>query len=332
VPGIATDICQPFAFRVLGPYLVGLLPFSDPEGFYILTALASVGLVTVLYWFLCSSGLPPAVSAITVVLFTFNKYWFGITAWDYFQINDVISLICIVVLFSAMLKHRWMIFGLALLLGSLARETSMLMIPVVFVYLWEREELRYQWRQVLAAIIPGFTTFLLLRILIPTTCGASLLGAPLAYGGKILSPDTLPRLLINSFLPFSLIPLVFFQTSLAFFKTRLYALLFVFLVFASAFFGEDQERLMAPAFLVVYALIGNVIREYYSEKMFLAVLLGGGFLSSLDHVFARYPLPDRTSTAALSLASLLVITVVALAYRLKRRRRHWEQNTYSLSN
>jgi hypothetical protein len=219
-----------------------------------------------------------------------------------------------------MLRRRWIIFGAALLLGSLARETSMLMIPVVFAYLWERQELRQQWRQALVAIIPGLTIFFLLRILIPTTCGVSLFAAPLAYAGKVLSPDTLPRLLINSFLPFSLIPVVFFETTFKFFKTRVYALLFVVLVFASAFFGEDQERLMAPAFLVVYALIGYVIHEHYSEKMFLVVLIGGGFLSSFDHVIARYPLPDRTLTVAFSLASLLVVTIVAIAYRLKRGR------------
>jgi hypothetical protein len=328
-PEIATNICRPFAFRVLGPYLVGLLPISDPQGFYIFSVLASVGLVFLLYRFLCASGLSPSVAAITVVLFTFNRYWFGFTVWNYFQINDLLSLIWIVVLFSAMLRGRWIIFCAALFLGSLTRETSMLMIPVVFAYLWERKELRRQWRPALVAIIPGFITFFLLRILIPSTCGLSLFEALPVYASKILSPDTFYRLLINSFLPLSLIPLVFYEITFKFFRTRLYALLFVVVVFASAFFGENQERLMAPAFLVVYALMGNVIQEHCSERMFLAVLIGGGFLCSLHYMIARYPLPDRTVTVALSLGSLLVITVVAFAYRLKRGRGpHREEDIY----
>lgn len=43
VPKLATDVPQPFCFRVLGPYLVGLLPLS--VGFYVLSIVTSLVLV-----------------------------------------------------------------------------------------------------------------------------------------------------------------------------------------------------------------------------------------------------------------------------------------------
>lgn len=44
-PGISPTIEQPFAYRLLGPYLVGLLPVPDPIGFYAFAVALSIFLV-----------------------------------------------------------------------------------------------------------------------------------------------------------------------------------------------------------------------------------------------------------------------------------------------
>jgi predicted branched-subunit amino acid permease len=93
-------------------------------------------------------------------------------------------------------------------------------------------------------------------------------------------------------------------------------------VFLSTLFGATfDERLLAPAFLVIYAIIGLVIEEYRTEKWFIAVLIAAGFLASLHHSTARFPLPDRTWTLALSLGALAAVTAAAIVCRFRDRRR-----------
>ena len=137
-PKIASNIPQPFTYRILGPYIVGLLPIPDQWGFYTFTTISSLSLVVLFYIFLCHLGIQYPVAAFTTILFVFNKCLFGFTVWDYFQINDVLSMIYIIILFWAMLNSKWGIFALTLFLGALTRETSMIMIPITFIYLLEK--------------------------------------------------------------------------------------------------------------------------------------------------------------------------------------------------
>ncbi len=319
-PAIATDICQPAAFRVLGPWLAGLLPVPDPVAFYALSVALSIVLVLLSYHFFRVIGLAPAVAVITVILYTFNRWWFGTTVWDFFQVNDLLSQIWIVLLFLAMLQGRWAVFGLVFFLAALTRETGLLMIPVAAVYLWERKAFRSQGLRALAAIVPGIALFIVLRMVIPAPCGKPLFEQLLAHSGSILSPVKVARLLINSYLPFSLVPFVFFEDTIRYFRGKAYELLFVALVFLSTLFGlAYDERLLAPSFVVIYVLIGNVIQAHYKEKWFVAVLVIGGFLSTFHHLRTRFPLPDRDLTLVLSLGALALVTAASIAIRLRQR-------------
>lgn len=323
-PRIATDVCQPPAYRLLGPYLVGLLPLPDPAGFYALSVIASLTLVLLAYRLFRSLGLSAFVAAFTVALFTFNRFWFGLTVWDFFQLNDLLSLIWIVLAFLAMRKGRWGWFGAALLAGAFTRETALLMIPVAFVFLWERGELRQSWGRALLASIPAAVAFVLIRVLVPAPCGQSLLTQLAAHSGSILDPEKLLRLTVYSYAPFSLLPLVFLGATVAFFKARPHALTLLALVFLSTLFGLSfDERLMAPAFVVLYALIGVILQQAVDESQgarpLLAVMVVGGLLGSLHHTVARFPLPDRSWTMALSIGALILVTAAAIIYRLRRR-------------
>jgi len=73
-PGINPDIPQPFAYRLLGPFLVGLLPIPDSIAFYALAITFSFILVFLFYYFLLQLGISRVVSTVTVLLFIFNKY------------------------------------------------------------------------------------------------------------------------------------------------------------------------------------------------------------------------------------------------------------------
>lgn len=322
-PGIATDVCQPPAYRLLGPYVVGLLPVPDPVGFYALSVAASILLVLLAHRLFRELGLSTFVATFTVVLFTLNRFWFGLTVWDFFQLNDLLSLIWIVLAYMAMRRERWGLFGAALLAGAFTRETALLMIPVALVYLWERKELREKWGRVLLAALPAIVAFVMIRALVPAPCGKSLFTQLAAHSGSILAPEKIFRLTIYSYAPFSLLPLVFLPTTAIFFRQRPHLLALVALVFLSTLFGLSfDERLMAPAFVALYALIGVIIQQTVDSPRrwlpLLAVFAAGAFLVSLHHTVARFPLPGREWTIALSMGSLLIVTAVAILARLKR--------------
>ena len=56
-PSIAVDIPRPFCFRLLGPYIAGLLPIDEALAFRILTYLSLLILVVIFYRFLLACGL-----------------------------------------------------------------------------------------------------------------------------------------------------------------------------------------------------------------------------------------------------------------------------------
>jgi hypothetical protein len=318
-PEIARDIGKPFAHRVLGPWVAGLLPLADPAAFRVLAAAASIALVFSFHFFLRYAGLAPHLALATAVLLTFNKYWFGFTSWDYFQVNDVLSLFFMVVMWWSMLEGRWAVFGSALALGALTKETNMLMVPVAFAYLLQTKAPPKTWRTAAIAVLPGAAAFIGLRAALPEEKGLGLFDAFLAHWGKIRSPERLFRLLVASYLPVSLLPLVAVGTTAKFFKARWYALLLAALVFTSALFGANDERLTAPAFIVVYLLAGMIMQDLGFGRRALGVVVAAGFASSLHHIFGRYPLSDRGYTQVLSLGALAAVTCVALYYRLARR-------------
>jgi hypothetical protein len=317
-PALARDIGKPFVYRILGPYLAGLLPMSDPVAFRVLSVSVSMLLILAFYCFLRRTGLTSNMSLIAAVLVTFNKHWFGFATWDYFQLNDVLSLLFILAMLWSMLEERWPVFGAALLLGALTKETSMLMVPVLLVYLVEKRAPARTWGRAITAVVPGIAAFAALRVLLPTVKGNAPIEALLAYWGKLRSPERVLRLLVNSYLPFSLVPVVMAVETARFFKERKYALALAALTFFGALFGANDERLMAPAFIVVYALVGVVIQDLALGKRGLMVMIVAGFASSLHHIFARYPLPGRGVTEVLSVGALLVVTSTLAYYRLKR--------------
>ena len=181
VPGIDPLVNQPFNFRLLGPYLVGLLPVSEPLGFTLLTIFFSALAASLFYALLRYVGLSAAVSFVVVVLALLNRYVFGILLFNNFQLGDAVSLVQLMLLFLTMWGRRWLAFGVVLALGSLTREITILMVPVAFLYLLERREFAARWRQVALAALPGVLIFVALRAFVPNGGGRSLLEAFVAF-------------------------------------------------------------------------------------------------------------------------------------------------------
>ena len=316
-PGLNPYVSSPFAYRLLGPYVVGLLPLPDPAAFYLTTVVASLSLTILLYAFLCARGLDAGVSTVTALLFSFNKHLFGFTVWDYFQINDILALVFIIGMLWAMMNDRWVLFGSILLLGAVTREITLVMIPVAVVYQLEKERRSSQIRTMIVASAPSLLVFASLRLLIDAP-GYSLTQALVTYAPKLLSAETWFRLLINPFIPLTLLPVIYLPHTIAFFRNKKYLLVFLALVLLSTLFGVNNERLLAPAFIVFYWLVGEILEKEFVQrrKTLLLLILAGALASSLHHEYSRFSLITKNLSMILSLGAFALISLAAVVSRI----------------
>lgn len=315
-PNIDPLVNQPFNFRILGPFLVGFLPVPEPLGFTLLTVFFSALAASLFYVLLRYVGLSAAVSFVVTVLVLLNRYVFGILLFNNFQLGDAMSLVLLMLLFLTMWEDRWAAFGVLLALGSLTREITILMVPVAFLYLLERRQLSARWRRVALAALPGVLIFVALRAFMPSEGGRSLTEALVAFSYKLYTPESLFRGFVNTFLPFTLIPLVYFRQTVAFFRERKYLLGYLALVYLSTTFGANEERLVAPAFIVFFTLLGFILEGVRAKRLTFAVLLAAGFLSSLHHAMGVLLLPSNDWTRGLVLG--LGVSVTLYMFFLKR--------------
>lgn len=313
-PGLSDGVPQPFAYRILGPYLAGLLPFHDPVAFYVLTLIIIIIFAITISQLMLAYHVSVEIASFATLLFILNHYLIGFSMWDYFQINDLISLVCIATMLLALRGGAWPIFTVALLFGILAREVTLVMIPVAAVYLYQNSNRKYVWKNFALAVIPAIAIFISMRLSIPATGGPSLVEAFTGYAPKLLRPETWVRLLIIPFLPLTLIPVIFFRTTKTFFRENLHLAIFVILVFFSTLFGSDNERLMAPAGIVFYLLIAIILQKKMRDHIWTLAVLGlCAILASFHDEWARYPLLNRNLTLLCSLGATGIATATALS-------------------
>lgn len=316
-PRLSPEASAPFAYRLLGPYVVGLLPIPDPLAFRIVTSIACLALVILLYRFLMDEGIESYFAAVAALLFACNRYFFGLMVWDPFQIDDVLAMVCMVVSLMLLARRHWIAFAVCFALGCLTREVVMILIPVSFVYLWERGTIRPEFKRWFAAICPAITVFLVVRASVYADGARMGITGILPYyemkfgesAGHAFTLAAWLRRLIWCFMPFTFLPLVFLKTTLSFFSRHKYVLFYLALVIVTDFWGIDQgggdaERQMAPAFLAFFWLIGVIAQNRLSRpRWVLPLILATGFLGSLHHLQTVYPLPSKLAT--------LVVTIVA---------------------
>ena len=315
-PSLDPNQRQPFAFRLLGPYVIGLLPLPEPVGFRTMTIFLAFCFVFSAYFFFRWVGFSQTVSLGVTVLTVLSRYIFGFTFHNYI-VNDFLMLILIMAMFLAMWAGRWVLFGVALTLGAVTREPTMLMVPVALFYVWEHRKGAATWRKALLACVPGVVVIIFVRALVPYSEGRSLTEALATFSGKLYEPRSLFRLLINSFLPLTLIPLVYWRRTLSFFRHRIYLLLFAVLVLGTTLFGSNQERLMIPTFVVFFTLIATILEGVRDQRVTFAVLIIASFLSSFHYNFGTFQLPGAVWTRALTLGSSLIVTVYMIVVRIR---------------
>lgn len=308
-PRLAQDIPRPFAYRILGPYVAGLIPLADHHAFLAVTIIVSILLPVVLYLFLLEFGIARRAALFAAILFICNRHLFGMGIWNFFQVKDSISLLVIAGSFLAMLRSRWLLLSCLLLAGTLAGETALIMAPTLALYLLERGSGRREMAAGLAALAPAVAAFVVIRLLVPATGGTGLVETFVHFAPKLRFPGVWVGLLLNPFVPLTFIPLLYWRDALDFLEEHRHMALYLLLVFASALFGSNNERLMAPAFIVFYAFIGKIAeRRWHDETRLLALVALCCLFSSLHHMVGRYTLPARSVTRTIAILTTLLVT------------------------
>jgi len=311
-PGVADGVSQPFAYRVLGPWLAGVTPGDTTLGFRLWTVVAAVGLLVGGQRFLRRMGLPESVCLLTVWFLACNRYIVGFPVWNVFQVNDLLALCAVVGLLGALRERAWRWFAVILAVGVLARETPLLMVPVALVDLWNGNADRREWTRAAGSFVPGIVVFLGVRALVPSSGGLGLHEAFARHGDKLFEGEVWLRLWLNTFLPFCFLPFVWWRSTGAFVRRRPDMVVFVGLVFLSCLFGTNHERLMAPAGLVFYVWLAERLAALRPGCMETVLLCAAAGVGSLHHLYGRWPLPDRVWTVWLSGGTTAAVTAWAV--------------------
>lgn len=316
-PAFDPEMRQPFAYRLLGPFLASLIPLPDADAFRLLSALIAAALGVALYAFWRQQGLRPEIAALTLAIYFLNTQLFGFLVWNSYQVADFLSILYVTLMLIVMSREQWGRFGALLLLGSVTREVAALLVPVAFLYLLRRGRLRRDGTRLLLAVLPGLLVYVALRRVVPITSGFGLVASFVRTSYQLGLLEVWLRLLVNAFVPVSLFLLIFWEDTVQFVRRRPELLVFAGLVLWSTFFGANLERLMSPLVPVYYLLIGGMIQRHLRGRRGLqAALLLVALVAMPHHLIARTPLPERNMTIVLTLLSVGAASAIALWARL----------------
>lgn len=311
-PEISDNIPKPFAYRLLGPHLAGLIPADDTSSFYALAVASALLLLVSFYMFLCNVGISKPAALYAVILLSFNWFFVGFNIWNCFQLNDLLALLSVVLSFWAMSRRNWVAFSVAVAIGVLARITPLAVIPTAFIYLAERRLLKTEGFKFLASATLPVLIFILLHALVPTSGGLGILHAFLVHTPRLADPAAWFGLLISPYAPLTLIPLVFVRQTVGFFRDKNYLLVFCAAIVLGTFQGANNERLVAPTFVVFYMLTAVLIeRTPLGKRKFLIFMLVTAFLRGFYHLIDPGPLPVIESEVLASTVSTALLTAAA---------------------
>lgn len=210
-----------------------------------------------------------------------NPYTNGFFLFNYFYVNDILQILLLLIGLWLIDEDRFVWFSLVGLVGAFFRE----IVPFLFLAgiarsVFERNvHWKKGWRWLLVGL-PGLVVWIWIRALVqPSDPDFTLVFSLLDSLSKHLSPENWIRLLLHPFLPITFILLVYYRRCTEVFAKNMHFVVLVLLVVVSTAFGGDTERLMAPAFIVVYFLVANALTAV--NKKHLPIALSTIVLGSL---------------------------------------------------
>jgi hypothetical protein len=230
-------------------------------------------------------------------------------------------MVFIVLMFSFLDRQKITSFSILLFLGVLTKSTILLMIPTAFIYFWQKKQLDSRQVRVLS-LSSAFAVIvaLLVRASISTVGGLTLGQALGEYTLiKLKTPSMIYRTFINHFLPFTVLPLIYLRDTKRFFKERTHMLFFLAGVVLSSFLGNNSERLIAPAFIVLYSLLAFLLKENVWSQRFgkpvFSIFVLSAFASSF-HPYMGYLNVSKTGLVIILVVSTLAVSLTAFIHKM----------------
>jgi len=314
-PKLSTSVEAPFARRVAGPWLAGILPMSDPLAFRLFNSLAAALLMVGLFAWMRAEGVSLEVATLMTSVLPFSKATLGFQLYDYFQLNDVVALALLCWSVVAVMRRRWLLAWSLMLVSVPFRETLLVMVPAILWLVWESGEKRRTRLICAVGACLMIGEYALLLSVIPASGGVSLAHGIRTNALKYTHLGDLFRLLFNTYVPLSLTPLVFWRRSLAWLNARRWLAVLCVATVLSSNAGGNTERLLVPVFLVLLVMCAHLVEEVSRHAGLLAgATLCAAALASLGRVETRLTVPLSVSIA-LSVGCTFVVTALWMLLR-----------------
>ncbi len=325
-PALNFNIPHPYVYRIFAPWLAGIIPLSINLSFYILNFIFLLALSFAFYKFIVFHKTDEKIALLVTLAFVFNRYFFQFLAYDYFQLSDTLSYFLLLVSFLLLANKQWHLFGLVLIIGVLTREIALIIIPVGYVYLFEKKFNKNDYLYLSDYSVIAILVFILVRLLIPQGNGGTYF-TQFNYGiSHFFEIPALSKRFLIPLTPFLVIPFIFFKDLVDFFKDKIYLLVYFLLVIISTLFGNDYERLMAPAAPVFFLFLAVIIKKYLCEKdsgslrkISMGLIILSIIVSSFYHLWGIFKLPNREVTMQVTLLTDFIIFALFMVLKYKDR-------------
>jgi hypothetical protein len=317
-PLLNFNIPRPYVYRILAPWIAGILPINIDLSFYLLNSLTLIFLAISVYFFLLYHKIEHKIALFVTVCFVLNRYFFAFLAFDYFQFSDTLSYLLLLQSFFLIVKKKWILLSIILILGILTREVALLIVPVGYLFLYEKKELTNDYYKYSFAILPMILIFIIFHLLSKTE-GTDTYLTQFYTGFELFNMLSIIKKLFISVTPFAFISIIYYKELCAFFRNHLYLFsLFVGTVISS-FFGFDAERLMSPAAPVFYLFLSIILQKIFNsdkwknyEAKIFVILFFLAFSSTFYHLWGIIQLPNREITLLLTIVLNILILMVFL--------------------
>ncbi|MCP4970962.1 MAG: hypothetical protein GY932_10250 [Arcobacter sp.] len=313
-PSLNFDIPKPFVYRIFAPWLAGILPLNLDLSFFLLNSIFLILLAITSYYFLLYHKVEKKIALFVTICFILNRYFFAFLAFDYFQFGDTLSYFLHLISFFLFTKKRWVLFSITLIIGILTREVALLIIPVGYLFLYEKKILLKNYLKYSVAILPSILVFIFFRVLVKIEGDENYL-TQIISGFELFEPESIVKKFFISVTPFAFLSIVYSKELYTFFLKHLYLLiLFIGTVFSS-FFGFDHERLMSPTAPVFFLFLAIILEQTVQSKKWkshkgkiFGTIITLAFLSTFYHLWGIIKLPNREIT--------LIVTVILNLFML----------------
>lgn len=271
----------PFAYRVLVPGLVHLLPFGHTLSFSLLAWLCTGAAGAVGYLLLRRFAVRDGLAAALALVLATSPGLLIVSLRDG-RNTDAATVLLMLLAVLLMVDRRPRALALTLLLAALTRESAMFLVPLTYAVWATRPVDRDALRQTAAVCAPAIVAYLALRLAIPTVGREQVLG----YGEGLIEGrldnlrrgledwTTQARRMFVAFGPLWLVaPLALRDTP---FVRR--GLVLVACCVGAMTFALDWGRMILLAAPVVLVAAGVVLERH--RRLVLPVLLGCAALNA----------------------------------------------------